>query len=131
MEERDRRAGLAEATGDLKVAPGVGGGEDRCAGADDVPDLADEELFGLLGLGNVVDASAAAAPIGLGEFHELESRDELEQVARLLRDLLAVRQVAGVVVCDGEFAQARARSAAIVLHHPFMDITELRVPEFC
>ena len=34
---------MAEAAGDLKVAPGVGGGEDRCAGADDVPDLADEE----------------------------------------------------------------------------------------
>jgi hypothetical protein len=45
LEEGDGRAGLAEATGDLKVAPGIGGGEDRCAGAEDVPDLADEELL--------------------------------------------------------------------------------------
>ena len=63
LEEGDGRAGLAEAAGDLKVAPGVGGGEDRCAGAEDVPDLADEELFGLLRLGDVVDAGAAAAPV--------------------------------------------------------------------
>ena len=121
---------MAEATGDLKVAPGVGGGEDRCAGADDVPDLADEELFGLLGLGDVVDAGAAAAPIGLGEFDELEARDELQEVAGLFGDLLAVRQVTGVVVGDGEVAQALARGAATVLHHPFMDIAELGVPEF-
>ena len=95
---------MAEAAGDLKVAPGVGGGEDRCAGADDVPDLADEELFGLLGLGDIIDAGAAAAPIGFGEFDKLEPRNELKEVARLLGDLLAVCQVAGVVVGDGEFA---------------------------
>jgi hypothetical protein len=95
---------LAEATADLKVAPRVGGGEDRCAGADDVPDLADEELFGLLGLGNVIDAGATAAPIGLREFDELKAGYQLKQVARLLGDLLAVRQVAGVVVSDGEVA---------------------------
>ena len=115
---------MAEATGDLKVAPGVGGGEDRCAGADDVPDLPDEELFGLLGLGDIVDASAAAAPVGFGEFDELKSGDELQEVAGLLGDLLAVRQVTGVVVGDGEVAQARARGAATVLHHPFVDVAE-------
>ena len=115
---------MAEATGDLKVAPGVGGGEDRCAGADDVSDLADEELFGLLGLGDVVDAGAAAAPIGLGELDELQARDQLKEVAGLLGDLLAVRQVTGVVVGDGEVAQACARGAATVLHHPFVDVAE-------
>ena len=115
---------MAEATGDLKVAPGVGGGEDRCAGADDVPDLPDEELFGLLRLGDVVDAGAAAAPVGLGELDELEPGDEFEDVARLLGDLLPVGQVTGVVVGDGEVAQALARGAATVLHHPFMDIAE-------
>ena len=120
---------MAEAAGDLKVAPGVGGGEDRCAGADDVPDLADEELFGLLGLGDIVDAGAAAAPVGLGQLDELEPRDELQEVARLLGDLLAVRQVAGVVVSDGEVAEARPRGAATVLHHPFVDIAELGVPQ--
>ena len=115
---------MAEATGDLKVAPGVGGGEDRCAGADDVPDLPDEELFGLLGLGDIVDASATAAPVGLGELDELEARDELQEVAGLLGDLLPVGQVTGVVVGDGEFAQACARGAATVLHHPFVDVAE-------
>ena len=120
---------MAEAAGDLKVAPGVGGGEDRCAGADDVPDLADEEQFGLLGLGDVVDAGAAAAPVGLGELDELEPGDELQEIAWLLGDLLAVRQVAGVVVGDGEIAQALLRGAAAVLHHPFVDVAQLGVPE--
>ena len=115
---------MAEATGDLKVAPGVGGGEDRCAGADDVPDLPDEELFGLLGLGDIVDASAAAAPVGLGELDELEPGDQFEDVAGLLGDLLPVGQVSGVVVGDGEVAQARARGAAAVFHHPFVDVAE-------
>ncbi len=69
---------MAEATGDLQVAPWVGGGEDRCASADDVSDLTDEELLGLLGLGDVIDAGAAAAPVGLGEFDQLEAGDELE-----------------------------------------------------
>ena len=115
---------MAEATGDLKVASGVGGGEDRGAGADDVADLADEELLGLLGLGDVVDAGAAAAPIGLGQLDELEPGDELQEVAGLLGDLLPVGQVTGVVVGDGEFAQACARGAATVLHHPFVDVAE-------
>ena len=95
---------MAEAAGDLKVTSGVGGGEDRCAGTDDVPDLPDEELLGLLRLGDVVDASAAAAPVGFGEFHKLESGDELQEVAGLLGDLLAVRQVTGIVVGDREVA---------------------------
>ena len=88
----------------MKVAPGVRGGEDGCTGADDVPDLTDEELFRLLGLGDVIDAGAPAAPVGFGELDEFEARDELQEVARLLGDLLAMRQVAGVVVSDAEVA---------------------------
>ena len=88
---------MAEATGDLKVAPGVGGGEDRCAGADDVPDLADQELFGLLGLGNVIDAGAAAAPIGFGEFDEFQAGDQLKQGYGFLHDILDLK-MAGIVV---------------------------------
>jgi hypothetical protein len=95
---------LAEATGDLKVAPGVRGGEDGCTGADDVPDLTDEELFRLLWLGDIINPGAPAAPVGLGKFDELQARDEFKEVPRLLGDLLAMRQVAGVVVSDDEVA---------------------------
>jgi len=56
--------------GDLKVAPRVGRSEDGCAGADDMPDLADEQLFGLFGLGDIINTRATAAPIGFGEFDE-------------------------------------------------------------
>ena len=94
-----------------------------------MPDLADEELFGLLGLGDVVDAGAAAAPVGLGEFDQLEARDELKELSRLLGHLLAVREVAGVVVGDGQVAQAGLRRPAAVLHHPLVDIAQLGVPE--
>ena len=68
MKELDGGAGTAEAAINLEVAPRVGGGEDRGAGAHDVANLAHEELFGLLGLGDVINTSAAAAPIGFGEF---------------------------------------------------------------
>ena len=95
---------MAEATGDLQVASGIGGGEDRGAGADDVPDLTHEELFRLLGLGDVINPGAPAAPVGLGKFDELQARDEFKEVPRLLGDLLAMRQVAGVVVSDGKVA---------------------------
>ena len=62
--------------------------------------LAFEELVGHLGLREVVDAGATAAPTALGQFHELHAGDGPEQRARLGGDFLAVAEVAGVVVGD-------------------------------
>ena len=55
-------------------------------------------------LGDIINPGAPAAPVGLGEFDEFQTRDEFKEVPRLLGDLLAMRQVAGVVVSDGEVA---------------------------
>ena len=62
----DFDAFAAKAVGELEVAAGIGGGDAGGVGAFDVGDFAGEELRGLLGLGDVVDAGAAAAPVALG-----------------------------------------------------------------
>ena len=72
------------------------------AGLRDVRHLPREQLLRHLGLGDVVNARAAAAPHGLRQFHELQAGDELEQLARLPRDLLPVAKVAGLVISDPE-----------------------------
>jgi hypothetical protein len=46
----------------------------------------------------VVNASAATAPIALGDFEQCERWDLSQQVARLLTNLLAVQEMAGIVV---------------------------------
>src|SRR5438045_6212157 len=54
-----------------------------------------------LGLRHVVGARAAAAPVGLGERYEHQLRDGREQSARLGADLLAMDEMARVVVRGG------------------------------
>ena len=57
-----------------------------------------EEGLGGLRMEEVVNASAATAPIAFGDFEQCERRDLLQQVPRLRMDLLAVYKVAGIVV---------------------------------
>ena len=85
---------------ELQEASGIAGGDDVCAGVVDVVELAFGEFCGHLGLGEVVGAGSAAAPIGLDEVDELEPGDHAENFAGLVADLLAVGEVAGVVVGD-------------------------------
>ena len=68
----------------------------------DVFYLAFEEEGGLLGLGDGIDACRAAAPVGLGEGDEGDAGDEGDEGAGLAGDFLAVGEVAGVVVGDGD-----------------------------
>ena len=79
-------------------------------------------------LRDVVDAGAAAAPRGLGEFPESEARDESEKLAGLHADFLAVAQVAGFVIGDGGFTAAGGRGAAAGFDQKFVDVLDLRVP---
>ena len=78
--------------------PGVAVGHDGGAGGLDVLELAVQELVGHLRLDDVVDAGAAAAPGALRQLDQLQVRDQAQQLARLGGDLLAVRQVAGLVI---------------------------------
>ena len=95
-----------EAVLDLEQAAGIARGDDGRAGGRDVVELSLEELVGHLGLDEVVDARAAAAPHRLGQRLDVEAGDFREQLARLHGDLLPVAEMAGVVIGD---AGLRAR----------------------
>src|SRR5207245_1173412 len=69
---------------------------------DDPIDLSLDELARDLRLQEIVDARAAAAEIAFAELDEPKSWDPTEQRARLLPDALTVRQMARVVVGDGD-----------------------------
>ena len=75
-EERDRmndaegHAASCAAIDDLQEATGIPGGHDGRAGGGDVVDLAFEKFPGHLGLGDVVNAGATAAPVCLRQFDE-------------------------------------------------------------
>ena len=72
---RGRDGGMGEAEGELEEAAGIAGGDDGGAGCGDVGELALEEFVGHFGLGDVVDAGAAAAPHGFGESAHFEAGD--------------------------------------------------------
>ena len=60
-----------------------------------------------LRLRQVVAARGAAADLALGQRHQLQLRDHLQQLPRLLADLLAVAEMAGVVI--GRLQRQRMR----------------------
>ena len=93
--------GGAEAVFELEVAAGIGGRDDARAGGEDVADLPLLEPAGGFGLGDVVDARAAAAPLGLGTLTEFDAGDRTQDGARLGGDFLSVAEVAAFVVGDG------------------------------
>ena len=59
-----------------------------------------EELARHFGLGDVVDTGAAAAGVGLVHLDQFQAGDLLKQFAGLKAHLLAVGEMAGVVVGD-------------------------------
>ena len=96
------------AVDELEEAAWVAVGDDAGAGGLDVFELAVEELVGHFRLHDVVDASAAAAPEALRQLYQLEVGDEPQELAWLGGDLLAMREVAGLVVghdLDGKSAR--------------------------
>ena len=103
MRSAEVQAFRLRAVDDLEQAAGVAGGDDFRLGRADVLHLAFEELVGHLGLREVVNARAAAAPVALGQFHELHTGDGFQQRARLGGDFLAVAEVAGLVVSHHGF----------------------------
>src|SRR5206468_7702391 len=88
---------LAQAALDLHEAAGVRGDDGVRAGTHDVRDLSLEDRAREVGLRDVVRPGAPAAPVRLHERNDVEARNGGEQSARLLADLLAVEQMAGVV----------------------------------
>src|SRR5918996_136339 len=101
MHDLDARVALPEPPRNLKEAPGIPRRHDARAGRENRGDLALEELAGHRRLEKIVDAGAAAAEVALGELDQTQARDAPQELARLPADVLAMREVTGVVVRDG------------------------------
>ena len=106
MDDLDGGVGFLGGLVDPGMAAGVAGGDKVGAGGFDIGPFTIEELAGHLGLEEVVGSGGTAAHFGLGEFGEGDSGDGLDEVAGLLADFLAVGEVAGVVVGDGDVGEA-------------------------
>ena len=115
----------------LQQAAGVSGGHDSGLGGNDVGHLAVQQLIRHFRLREIVDARTAAAPIGLGQFHQLDSGNRLEELTRLRGDLLSVAEMAGLMVGDhGGIGALRDRLGCgnADLPEPFVDVLHLPVP---
>ena len=85
---------------DLQDAAGIAGGHHVGRSLPDVVHLAREQPVRHGGMGNVVNAGAAAAPVRFLQFDEFETGNQAQQVPWLLADALAVGEVTGVVIGD-------------------------------
>ena len=70
--------------------------------------------LGHVGVRQVVHTGAAAAPVGVGQRHELHAGERAQQPARGFAHALGVRQVAGVVVRDAKCARGITRRTHLV-----------------
>ena len=82
----------------LQRATGIARHQSLGSAGEDVRHFAIPQAVGHLGFGEVVASGGSATDVRLGEWDQLHSRNQLEQITRLLPNLLSVGQVAGVVV---------------------------------
>src|SRR5208282_906348 len=98
----DLRASIAGMTRDLKQAADVAHGHRRGACGFDPVELAAAEAVGHVGLGEVVGSRRATAKLALFEWNKLDARDHRQELTGLATNLLAVAEVAGVVIREFE-----------------------------
>ena len=112
------RSAALHALAELQEAAGVAAHDRIDARLRDLADLRVQEAQRVVGPHQRVGAGRAAAAAGARQVDDLDARQRGEQRARLERDLLAVAQVARVLVGDadrrrgGRSAADRARRAA-------------------
>ena len=121
---------LAEAGLELHGAAGVAGGADLRAGLGQMAELAVQKFLRHLGLRDVVDARAAAAPVGFGQFHEVQTGNGAQQFARRLGNFLAVAKVAGLMVGHAFRRRGTGGMLQADLREPFVDVLQFLGPEF-
>ncbi len=92
----------AEVAADLDQAADVAGEDRLCPGVEEIFRFAQAETLGHLGLGNVVAAGGAATDFAFIERDQFQAGDHFQELAGLLADLLAVAQVAGIVIGGAE-----------------------------
>ena len=121
MDDRRLEPAEAGAGAQLHHAAGVAGGNNVGLGRGDVFHFAFEDAARHLLVGDVVDAGSAAAEVGVGDGRQFQAGNLLQQVARLLANLLRVQQVAGVVV-GYPLGHRTQRSAQRLLGEAFGDV---------
>src|SRR5215468_8653797 len=102
MDDLELQPGLARVPRDLEQTARVPRGQDTRPALPDARDLHAPQLLGHGWLGQIVDARAAAAELGVLDVHQSEAGDATEERAGLDAHLLAVGEMTGIVIGDGE-----------------------------
>ena len=58
---------------------------------------------------DVVDSGGAAADFRIGQFHQIEIGNGVQERARSFANFLAVKKMAGILVCDAEWKRLQFR----------------------
>src|SRR5687768_11294065 len=87
---------------ELDGASGIGGGNDRRSGAENVAHFPSEQFRRHFRLGNIIDAGAATAPARLRQFDELEAGNHLQECPRLAADFLSMTKMTALMIGDHE-----------------------------
>ena len=90
----------ASAIDELQQAAWVTGSDDRRARGFNVAQLAVEKLVGHLGLDEIVNAGAAAAPGAFREINQFKVWNRAQKLTRLCGDFLAMGEMAGFMIRD-------------------------------
>ncbi len=98
MHHADIQAGLAYPGSELNHAAWISAGQDIGLRLADGVELASEESLRHLGMGEVVDPSRAATILGPWKIEEVHTRNGTQQGSGRVREALAVKKVAGVIV---------------------------------
>src|SRR5262249_14848592 len=85
-------------TANLEQTPNIPTEDRPHVGCQDICDLAMSQALSHLALAQVITTRSAAADLRLVERHQLQARNHLQQLARLLADLLRVTEMASIVV---------------------------------
>src|SRR5262247_1015697 len=102
MDDLELQSGLARVPRDLEQTARIPRRQDTRAALPDARDLHAPQLLGHGWLGQIVDARAAAAELGVLEVHQGEAGDAPQERAGLGAHPLAVGEMTGIVIGDGE-----------------------------
>src|SRR5215467_1504019 len=122
MHDLELQPGFAGVPRDLEEAARIPRGQDTRPALPDARDLHPPQLLGHGRLGQIVDARAPAAELGVLDVHQREAGNAAEKGARLGAYLLAVDEMAGVVIRDSE---AKLPQRKIGIHEDLRNVSSL------
>src|SRR5262250_363853 len=122
MHDLELQPGFAGVPRDLEEAARIPRGQDTRPALPDAGDLHPPQLLGHGWLGQIVDARAPAAELGVLDVHQREAGNAAEKGARLGAYLLTMDEMAGVVIRDGE---GKLTQREIRVHEDFRNVSRL------